>query len=112
MRWAYTYGVVNGTSATTFSPNNPVTREQTATILYRLSSLMGADVDSYTPLTRFCDQAEASDYARSALMWAVDAGILQGNGKGELDPRGSTTRAQIATMIVRYVDWLTSEGLR
>lgn len=112
VRWAYTYGVVYGTSATTFSPNNPVTREQTATILYRLSSLMGADVDSYTPLTRFCDQAEASDYARSALMWAVDAGILQGNGKGELDPCGSTTRAQIATMIVRYVDWLTSEGLR
>lgn len=110
--WAQACGVVYGTSATTFSPDAPVTREQTATILYRLASLMGLNVDSYTPLTRFIDGDTASEYARSALMWAVDAGILQGNDLGELNPRGNTTRAQMAAIIVRYVNWLVSEGLR
>ena len=106
--WAAENGVVYGTSATTFSPNAPVTREQVATILYRLGDLLGEDVATYSPLSGFKDADKASDYAKSALMWAVDVGILQGNEKNMLNPLGATTRAEMATILLRYIAWLES----
>ncbi|MBE6931775.1 MAG: hypothetical protein E7464_00120 [Ruminococcaceae bacterium] len=106
--WAAENGVVYGTSATTFSPNAPVTREQVATILYRLGDLLGEDVATYSPISGFKDADQASDYAKSALMWAVDVGILQGNDKNMLNPLGATTRAEMATILLRYIAWLES----
>ncbi|MBE6931774.1 MAG: hypothetical protein E7464_00115 [Ruminococcaceae bacterium] len=106
--WAAENGVVYGTSATTFSPNAPVTREQVATILYRLGDLLGEDVATYSPISGFKDADQASAYAKSALMWAVDVGILQGNDKNMLNPLGATTRAEMATILLRYIAWLES----
>ncbi len=106
VNWAAENGVVYGTSATTFSPDDPVTREQVATILYRLGDLLGEDVSTYSPLTSFNDADKVSDYAKTALMWAVDVGILQGNDKNMLNPKGATTRAEMATILLRYIAWL------
>lgn len=106
VNWASRNGVVYGTSASTFSPDDPVTREQVATILYRLGDLLSKDVSTYSPLTGFKDADQVSDYAKTALMWAVDTGILQGSDKNMLNPLGATTRAEMATILLRYIAWL------
>lgn len=108
--WALENGVVNGVSATKFAPNDAVTREQTAAILFRMAGMMGLDVESFAPLHRFSDGNDASPYARSALMWAVEAGILQGDTNGLLKPRGKTTRAQLAAILVRFAAWAEEQA--
>ena len=109
VNWAAENGVVYGTGPYRFSPNQSVTREQTAAILFRLASAMGLPADGFAPLGGFRDADQASDYARSALMWAVDAGIMQGNNRGELRPRGTATRAELAAMLIRFVTWCEKE---
>lgn len=104
--WAAENGVVYGTSASTFSPNASVTREQVAAILYRLGDLLGKDVATFSPLTGFNDAAAVSEYAKTALMWAVDVGILRGTDKNMLNPKGAATRAEMATILLRYIAWL------
>ena len=100
--WAYNNGVVNGTSDTTFSPNDNVTREQVATILYRYS---GSPVGT-GDLSVFPDVNTVSSYAVPALTWAVGEGLINGvakDGVSTLDPTGNATRAQIATILMRYL---------
>ena len=109
VNWAAEHGVVFGTGPYRFSPDQNVTREQTAAILFRLASAMGLPADSFAPLGGFRDADSASDYARSALMWAVDAGILQGNDRHELRPQGTATRAELAAMLIRFVLWCEKE---
>ena len=109
VNWAAENGVVFGTGPYRFSPDQNVTREQTAAILFRLASAMGLPADSFAPLGGFRDADSASDYARSALMWAVDAGILQGNDRHELRPQGTATRAELAAMLIRFVAWYEKE---
>ena len=109
VNWAAEHGVVFGTGPYRFSPDQNVTREQTAAILFRLASAMGLPADSFAPLGGFRDADSASDYARSALMWAVDAGILQGNDRHELRPQGTATRAELAAMLIRFVAWYEKE---
>ena len=97
--WAQAEGVVNGTSATTFSPNDKITREQLATILWRNVDEPDADT-AY--LDDFVDGAKVSEYAKIAMAWAVEYGILNGDN-GKLLPTNNATRAQYAAIITRFV---------
>ena len=98
--WAYTAGVVNGTSATQFSPEAPVTREQTAAMLYRYAKYMGHDTTVSGNLGVFRDADEISDYAKIPLRWAVGHHIINGKGNSLLDPTGTATRAEIAQILL------------
>ena len=100
--WAKANGIVNGTSETTFSPNEPVTREQTVAILYRYAQYKGYDVEKTADLTAYADAAAIHSYAKNAMSWAVAAGILNGVSSTSLEPTGSATRAQVATVLTRF----------
>ncbi len=97
--WAGETGIVNGINATTFAPTKAITREQIATILWRYAGEPEAEGD----LNAFTDAGDSSDYAQKAMSWAVSVGILQGTGKGELNPTANATRAQFACMVHRYL---------
>lgn len=94
--WAAEVGVVSGTSATTFSPDNSITREDMAVMLYRYAKAYGYDT-SYEEekLEAFPDSGEVAGYAQAAMAWAVTHGALAGSG-GYLEPKGVATRAETA----------------
>ena len=96
--WAYRNNVVNGTSTTTFGPKDKITREQIASILWRLAGkpVYSASLRSYT------DYASVSDYAYDAMSWAVGSGYVKGSG-AKLSPKNNATRAEVAVMLHRYL---------
>ncbi len=103
--WAAENGVVAGISETAFAPNAKATREQLAAILYRYAKWSGVDVTKTADLASFPDAGKVSAYAEEPLAWAVANGIVSGTlrgGKAYLDPQGSATRAQTASMLMRY----------
>ena len=102
--WAAANGVVNGTSPTTFNPNDPITREQMAAILYRYASVKGYDVTGKADLAGFTDAAQISDYAKDAMSWANQEGLIGGVSADTLQPQGSATRAQVATILMRFCE--------
>lgn len=97
-KWAMDNGISDGT-------NMPgvITREQLATILYRYAKQKGYDVSKSAALTAFADADKVSGYASEAMQWAVAEGLLQGSN-GKLDPQGSATRAQVATILMRFME--------
>lgn len=97
-KWAMDNGISDGT-------NMPgvITREQLATILYRYAKQKGYDVSKSAALTGFSDADKVSGYAAEAMQWAVAEGLLQGSN-GKLDPQGSATRAQVATILMRFME--------
>ncbi|MBQ7870632.1 MAG: S-layer homology domain-containing protein, partial [Oscillospiraceae bacterium] len=98
--WAANAGVVNGVSATTFAPNTAITREQIAAILYRYT---GAEAVEEDCLKDFTDMDKISAYAVDAMNWAVSEGLINGMGDGTLAPGATATRAQIASIMMRYL---------
>lgn len=102
--WGYESGVVNGVSATSFCPNDPITREQVATMLCRYAAHLGQKTPESGSLSAFRDAERVSAYARAPMRWAVGAGILHGMGDGTLNPQGTARRSEIAQMIF---NWLT-----
>ena len=106
--WAASKQVVNGTSAATFEPDAPITREQIAAILYRYAKeVEGADVSASAALDGFADAASVSAYARTPLGWASALGYIKGsneNGSLLLNPQGNATRAEVATILMRYLE--------
>ena len=104
--WAYAAGVSTGTTETTFSPNNPVTREQLAAFLYRFTTLCGIECKADGDLSKFADQNQISAYARDAISWAVGAGIINGKSPTTVAPRSYATRAEIAAMLCRLLDYI------
>lgn len=96
--WAYRNNVVNGTSTTTFGPKGKITREQIASILWRLA---GKPVNSAS-LRSYTDYASVSDYAYDAMSWAVGSGYVKGSG-AKLSPKNNATRAEVAVMLHRYL---------
>lgn len=102
--WAAANSIVNGTSETTYAPLNNITREQMAAILYRYAQYKGYDVSGSADLSAFTDATSISDYAVSALQWAVDAGLINGKGNGILDPKGSATRAEVSAILSRFCE--------
>lgn len=102
--WAAANSIVNGTGDAAFSPLNNITREQMAAILYRYAQYKNYDVSGSADLSAFADAASISDYAVSALQWAVDAGLINGKGNGILDPKGSATRAEVSAILSRFCE--------
>ena len=101
--WAKDRGIVSGVTDTTFDPNGSITREQLATVLYRYAEGMGYDVSASVDLSGFPDAGDIQDYAMEALSWAVAEGLLQGFEDDSLQPGGTATRAQIATILMRFL---------
>ena len=101
--WAAENGIVGGYGGGLFGPEDNITREQLATILYRYAQAKGHDVSvgEDTNILSYTDALEISEYAIPAMQWACGAGIIQGNG-GYLNPQGDATRAEIATMLMRF----------
>ena len=104
--WAYENKIVNGITATSFAPDSSVTREQIAAIFYRFAGFKGRDVSGAADITKFPDGSKVSKYARPAMSWAVADGLISGTkigGADYLDPKGNATRAQVATILMRYL---------
>ena len=97
--WGVENGLVTGTTDTTYEPNAGITREQMATLLWRYAG--SPDVSGSDGLDQFTDAASISGYARTAMAWASQQGLVNGTN-GTLSPRGSATRAEIATILMRY----------
>ena len=102
--WAAQKGIVNGISDTEFAPSGDLTREQLATVLYRYAESMGYDVSAQADLSGFPDAGDIQSYATEALSWAVAEGLLQGFEDDSLRPGGTATRAQIATILMRFCE--------
>lgn len=103
--WAANNGIVNGVAKNTFAPDDSITREQIATMLYRYA---GAEAAKEDKLSAFPDAAKVSDWAKEALNWAVAGGLINGvadaNGTANLEPQATATRAQIATILMRWLE--------
>ena len=104
IKWAYSAGVVNGNTATTFDPNGQVTREQFAAILYRYAQYKGVDTGDRADLSNYKDAGKISSYAKDAMSWANARGYIGGVSATSISPKTGATRAQMATILVRYVE--------
>ena len=105
--WAAENGVVNGVGDGKFEPDGSVTREQMATILYRYAQKVGIDTSKHTELSAFPDANRVSAYARAPMQWIVAEGVIGGsreNGQDWLNPQGNATRAEVATILMRFIE--------
>ena len=105
--WAAENGVVNGVGDGKFEPDGSVTREQMATILYRYAQKVGIDTSKHTELSAFPDASRVSAYARAPMQWIVAEGVIGGsreNGQDWLNPQGNATRAEVATILMRFIE--------
>ena len=101
--WAAQNGIVNGLGENTFAPMNTLTREQLVTMLYRYAEAAGYDVSAAADLSGYPDAGKVQTYAQKAMSWAVAEGIVEGMD-GNLNPAGHATRAQIATILMRFCE--------
>jgi len=110
VRWAaeneIVTGYMSGPDAGKFKPNDNVTREQLAVILQRYAKYKGKDFYTLGDLTTFSDYKNVSNYAIAGMRWAVGVGIIKGNADGTLNPKGTASRAEAATMIMRFLEEL------
>lgn len=109
VNWAAGSGVVNGISSTQFAPDQEITREQMAAIFYRYAQKKGMDVSGSAGLSAYHDGNAVSAYAVDAVAWAVRTGILTGTDATTLLPDGPATRAQVATILMRFCTYLENQ---
>lgn len=102
--WASENGIVNGYSETDFGPDDGITREQMAAVLYRYADYKKYDISAKADLQGFADYDEISEYARLPLAWANGEGIIAGTSSKTLTPKGEATRAQTAAMLRRFCE--------
>lgn len=102
--WAASHGIVNGYDAARFGPNDPITREQMAAILYRYADRMGYDTTALGDPSQFRDSGRIHAYAWTPLAWANGRGLINGKGDGVLDPTGQATRAEVAAILQRFCE--------
>lgn len=101
--WAASEEIVKGTSETTFAPDDPVTREQMATFLYRYTKYKGAPIsEPQIPADMFEDLDQISDFALNSMPWAIGEGLMKGVSNKKLEPKGTATRAQVAVLLQRF----------
>lgn len=100
--WASANGIVDGYGNGAFGPNDTITREQLATILYRYVQYKGYDTEITGDVSVFADGSQVSSYAVEAMNWAVSSGLISGVGDNTLAPKGSATRAQVAVILMRF----------
>lgn len=101
--WAVENNIVNGTSISEFSPNLDITREQLIVIIYRFAKYQGFNVEQKTDLNKFEDKDLISDYAKDAFEWAVKIGLISGRTATTLAPQGTARRAEVATILMRFM---------
>ncbi len=102
VRWAASEQIVNGYNNGNFGPNDPITREQLVTVLYRYAQYKGLDTATTEEnLTSFADAAQVSGYAVSAMNWAVGAGVINGTDSG-LAPKATATRVEVAQILMNF----------
>ena len=101
--WASQNGVVEGYGNRLFGPDDPITREQMAAMLFRYSGFKGYDVSQQGDISAFQDNGNVSNWATGAVKWAYAEGLLTGKENGILDPGGTATRAEVATIIMRFL---------
>jgi len=101
--WAAGKKIVNGFEDDTFRPNDNITREQLAVILYRYGKYAGYNLSSTGDISVFKDSDVISSYALESIKWAVNEGLITGKGEGILDPRGEASRAEVATILMRFI---------
>ena len=103
VNWAASVGVVNGYEDNTFRPNDAITREQMAAILYNYADYKGYDVSARADLSDYADAESISSWAEDVLAWANAEGLINGMTATTIDPQGATTRAQTAAMFERFL---------
>lgn len=101
--WANENGIVSGISEDCFAPNEPITREQMAAIIYRYAAFKGYDITTSSN-TSYTDNDNISDYAKDAVIWAAEKSVMTGNTDGSFAPKANTTRAQVASVFMRMVE--------
>ncbi len=102
--WAYAKGITSGVSDTRFAPDDFLTREQLVSMLYRFRQLSSATPARMDALDSFYDAGSISNWAAEAMRWAVTGGILSGTSSTSLSPNGAATRAQLASILLRYMN--------
>ena len=102
--WASENGIVNGVGNGLFAPNAIITREQFASMMYRYAAHQGYDTSASADLSGYADEGQISSYAIQPMRWAVEAGLLQGVGGSRLSPESGATRAQAATIMMRFCE--------
>ena len=106
--WASQKGIVQGYDSDTFGLEDPVTREQAVTILSRYAESSGIVVNNETDLSVYSDMKDISDWALSSMKWAVAIGIIQGRTTTTIVPLGISTRAEVATIFMRYISAIST----
>jgi len=104
INWAAKNNIVSGISETKFAPDEDITREQLALILYRYAVLNGYDTKIGEDILSYADVNNISDYALDAMKYAVEHGIITGKSNGILAPKSNATRAEVATMLMRFAE--------
>ena len=104
VNWAAGEGIVSGYGNGKFGPDDLITREQMANMLYYYAQYKGYDVSAGGELSSFTDGASTSGWAAEAVQWAVGSGLLSGKGGGVLDPQGTATRAEVASILMRFCE--------
>ena len=104
VNWAADKGIVEGYGNGKFGPEDNITREQMAAILYRYADYKGYDVRASARLSGFADEDQVSDWAEEAMSWAVAEDLMDGKGNNRLDPTGTATRAEVATILMRFCE--------
>ena len=102
--WAAANGIVNGYGDGTFGPDDILTREQMAAIMYRYAKYKGYDVSDRANLSDFTDADEISGYAAEAMAWVNAEGIINGTSETTLEPVGDATRCQFAAILYRFCE--------
>ena len=103
VNWAASVGVVNGFDDGTFQPNTAITREQLAAILRNYAAYKGLDVSTSGDLSTYTDATNVSDWAKESVEWVVGSGLIGGYEDSTLRPQGTTTRAEVASVLQRYL---------
>ena len=102
--WTAENGIFAGYGKDKFGPGDPITREQLAAIFYRYADYKGYDLTVKGDLDKFKDADKITDYAKTAMQWAVGSGLMKGKSGNLLDPQGTATRAEIAAMLHRFIE--------
>ena len=102
--WTAENGIFAGYGKDKFGPDDPITREQLAAIFYRYADYKGYDLTVKGNLDTFKDADKITDYAKTAMQWAVSSGLVKGKSGNLLDPQGTATRAEIAAMLHRFIE--------
>ena len=102
--WTAENGIFAGYGKDKFGPDDPITREQLAAIFYRYADYKGYDLTVKGNLDKFKDADKITDYAETAMGWAVGSGLVKGKSGNLLDPQGTATRAEIAAMLHRFIE--------